>query len=131
MNDLKRDRWRAARSEVVARWQQVLDRIEAHDEGGTLALTTEMDEFCDEAIAERSDTTVPAGDAEKLPLADRGPAGQTEPMCHFCRGFIQYGGCAGLTQEFNRAVLGGDWDKARTLAEGYIDRLQEMDFSAS
>jgi len=131
MNDPKRDRWSAARSEVVARWRQVLERIEAHDEGGTLALTTEMDEFCDEAIAERTDTEPSAGDARKAPPTAQGPAGQSEQMCHFCRGFVQYGGCAGLTQEFNRAILSGDWDKARTLAEGYIDRLQGMDFSTS
>ena len=130
MSDPERDRWQAARSEVVARWRQVLERIEVRDEGGALALTTEMDEFCDEAIAERGRADHPAGDArESVPIA-RGTAGLPEPMCHFCRGFIQYGGCAGLTQEFNRAVLKGDWDEARALAEKYIDRLQGMSLSA-
>jgi len=131
MNDSNRDRWNTARSEVIARWRQVIERIEARDEGGALALTTEMDEFCDEAIAERTRKDHPAGGTGDAPPIARGPAGQPEQMCHFCRGFIQYGGCAGLTQDFNRAVLSGEWDKARSLAEGYIDRLQGMDFSAS
>jgi hypothetical protein len=131
MNDPNRDRWNTARSEVVARWRQVVERIEARDEGGTLALTTEMDEFCDEAIAERTTTDLPAGGEQKPPPSGQAAPGQPEQMCHFCRGFIQYGGCAGLTQEFNRAILSGDWDKARSLAEGYIGRLQGMDFSAS
>jgi hypothetical protein len=131
MNDPDRERWNTARSEVVARWRQVLERIEARDEGGTLVLTTEMDEFCDEAIAERTKTDLPAGGAQKPPPSGQAAPGQPEQMCHFCRGFIQYGGCAGLTQEFNRAILSGDWDKARALAEGYIGRLQGMEFSAS
>jgi len=131
MNDSDRDRWNAARSEVVARWRRILERIEVRDEGGTLALTTEMDELCDEAIAQRSKADHPAGDARKAVPTARGPAAPPEPMCHFCRGFIQYGGCAGLTRELNRAALNGNWDEARALAEKYIGRLLGMDFTAA
>jgi hypothetical protein len=129
MTDPDRNRWNVARSEVVARWRRVLERVEARDEGGTLALSTEMDEFCDESIAERAGAARPGGVGRTAGPAVGAPPGETAPMCHFCRGFIQHGGCAGLTQEFNRAVLDGDWDEARSLAEGYISRLEQMDFS--
>ncbi len=131
MTDPDRDRWNAARSEVVARWRQVLERIEARDEGGTLALTTEMDEFCDEAIAERTKTDLAAGDAQQPPPSGQAAENQPTQMCHFCRGFIQYGGCAGITRDINHAVLSGEWDQARARAEGWIGRLQEMDLSGA
>ncbi len=131
MTDPDRDRWNAARSVVVARWRQILEQIEARDEGGALALTTEMDEFCDEAIAERTKTNLAASDAQKPPPSGQAAESQPTQMCHFCRGFIQYGGCAGITQEVNHAILGGEWDQARARAEEWIDTLQGMDFSAA
>lgn len=125
MDDADRKRWDRARIEVIERWHRVLDRIQARDEGEILSLTNEMDEFCDAAIGSRRQTAAVG--------AGTGPGASTdldESRCHFCLGFLQYGGCAGLLREINHVVLNGDWVKAQTLAEGYIDRLEGLNFNA-
>ena len=129
MTDLNRDRWTAARTGVVARWRQVVERIGARDEGGTLSLTNEMDEFCDEAATVRRDLTA-AGAGVAPVTADGRLRGPDETLCQFCISFSRYGGCFGILQNINHAVLSGDWENARTLAVGYIDKLEAMDFSS-
>jgi hypothetical protein len=129
MTDLNRDHWTAARTRVVARWRQVVERIGARDEGGTLSLTNEMDEFCDEAATVRRDLTA-AGAGVAPATGDGRLQGANVMRCQFCIGFTRYGGCFGILQNINHAVLGGDWEKACTLAVGYIDKLEAMDFSS-
>ena len=83
MDDADRKRWDRARIEVIERWRRVLERIQAHDEGEILSLTTEMDEFCDEAI----NTRIQAAAAADGPAKSEARPDLNEPMCHFCRGF--------------------------------------------
>ncbi len=70
----------------------------------------------------RSDT---AGPALKV-LTSGAPAGS---RCLFCRGFLDVGGCFGLLDELNQAVMKGRWDAARLVAETYMRRLETMNFS--
>lgn len=128
MNDAEKERWERARVMVIDRWRQILDRIEAQDEGGVLRLANVMDEFCEEAIAARQAST----GTDKEMDEERGDAlvaGSTEIRCRFCRGFIETGGCLGLLDELNRAVLNRHWDTARELARGFITTLEGMDLS--
>jgi len=128
MSDPDRERWTRARHELLDRWRRIVERIDARDEGGTLYLANAMDEFCDEAIRTREAggpaPARPAGPGTAAAAPDAGT------RCLFCRGFIEEGGCFGLLQEINRAVLSRQWDTARCLAEGYIDRLKAMELSA-
>jgi hypothetical protein len=106
------NRWETARQRMVARWKGVLERIRSQDEGGALELVNTMDEFCEEAIRSRD----AAGE-------------KTGVRCVFCRSFTQHGGCFGLLQEINRAVLHRKWEAARCLAETQIGRLKSAHFS--
>jgi hypothetical protein len=126
MNDVDQERWDRARVEVIERWYRVLDRIRARDEGEILSLTNEMDEFCDAAISSRTQSAAVGAGTVTGPGPDL-----DESRCHFCRGFLQFGGCSGLLQEINHVVLNGDWGKAQTLAEGYINRLEGLNFNTS
>jgi hypothetical protein len=111
MTNANAERWNAARAGVIDRWHRIIDRIEARDEAGVMALANVMDEFCDEALATRGQ--------------------QVGSRCLFCEGFSESGGCHGVLIDLNRAVLGGRWDAARTLAEAYISRLESIDFDAA
>lgn len=111
MSKAGEERWDRARGQVIGRWRMILERIEACDEGGVLELSNGMDEFCDEAIALKS---------EAAPGADAGT------RCLFCRGFLEMGGCLGLLGQVDQAVLSGKWDAARRLAEDYIVRLESI-----
>ncbi len=117
-----RKEWEFARVELIRRWQDVLAQIEARDEGGVLALTQEMDEFCDLALVGR--------DAARAAVASREPApAPGETRCLFCRGFIEAGGCLGALQALNHAVLAGLWEDAREIAERYVLRLRSLQFA--
>lgn len=129
MTDIQQVRWERARREVLDRWSKILRLIEAHDEPGILATANVMDEFCEEAAlvreasaGSRSDT---AGPALKV-LTSGAPAGS---RCLFCRGFLDVGGCFGLLDEMNQAVMKGRWDAARLVAETYMRRLETMNFT--
>jgi hypothetical protein len=116
------NRWERAREELLRRWIQVLERIEARDEGGTLELVNVMDEFCDQAIEDRG-----AGAPRPASRAGRpGPA--AVGRCVFCRGFADAGGCFGTLELLNRAVLDGRWEAARGLASEYLGRLRTLRF---
>ena len=108
MTNGKTERWNTARAGVIDRWRRIIDRIDARDEAGVMALANVMDEFCEEALVERGQ--------------------QSGSRCLFCEGFSESGGCHGVLIDLNRAVLGGRWDAARTLAEAYIARLESLDF---
>jgi hypothetical protein len=116
------DRWEWARGEVIRRWRAILRKVAERDEGGALALANVMDEFCEEAIAARDAAVGPgaAGSAVPTPLG-------AAIRCQFCRGFTELGGCFGLLNQFNQAVLGRRWELAQRLVEGYIERLESTD----
>ena len=109
MSDNRGKQWDLARVELIRRWQDVLAQIEARDEGGVLALSQEMDEFCDLAMAGRDETRAALRKRETAPAPG-------ETRCLFCRGFIEAGGCLGALQALNHAVLAGLWDDAREVA---------------
>ncbi len=126
MYGMETDRWNTARLELIERWRRILQRIDARDEGGVLVLANVQDEFCEQAIEAREGAggaVEPAAPLLKLPLA--GTLAGTR--CLFCRGFAATGGCLGLLNELNQAVLARRWEVARRLAEGYIERLQTID----
>lgn len=128
MQDRETVRWDSAREKVAARWREILERIEARDEGGVLGLANVIDEFCEEAMHAREaamechappDPGIRKFSPKTLPVGTR---------CMFCRGFQEAGGCFGILGSLNRLVLHGRWDDARKVAEDYLNRLQTMTF---
>jgi len=131
MTDIQQNRWERARQEVLERWSKILGRIAAHDEPGVLALANVMDEFCEEAVLVReasAGSRVDASGPALKVLTSGAPAGS---RCLFCRGFVDVGGCFGLLDELNQAVMKGRWDAARMVAETYMRRLETMSFAAA
>ncbi len=112
-----RDRWERARRQVIARWRQILEGIEAEDEGRIAEPLNSMDEFCDAAMQARDEPHATTGSA---PAAVR---------CRFCRGFPEAGGCLGLVEKMNRAVHLRRWSEAREMARAYLDHLEIADLS--
>lgn len=129
MHEILEGRWEQARRKVIARWREIVNRIEARDEGGVLGLANVIDEFCEEAIATR--LAVLHGQAPdeidlvKFPAA----AGRLGTRCVFCEGFQQEGGCFGMLAALNNMVTAGRWESARQIAETYISRLESMSFA--
>lgn len=128
MNETDLERWEKARLAVIDRWRQIIERIEAQDEGGVLRLSNVMDEFCQEAIAAREALSQGELGAGEGALKGAGAA-SLEVRCLFCRGFADSGGCLSMLDDFNRAVLNRRWSSAKQLAEGYIGALQQMNLS--
>jgi len=104
-------KWEEARLQVLSRWQQILERIDARDEPGVLVLINVMDEFCEEAESAR----------KAAPEAQSG-------RCSFCQGSEELGGCLGQIGQLNQAVLRGHWDEARQVALAYRDSLKRLRF---
>jgi hypothetical protein len=128
MTNSRPQRWERARQGVLERWTEILNRIEARDEPGVLALANVMDEFCEEATLARESTAGGRRDeSEPVPkiLTSGAPTGS---RCSFCRGFLDIGGCFGLLDELNQAVMRGRWQRARAVAVAYIGRLETMKF---
>lgn len=129
MKDSETNNWEAARKKVIVRWREILQRIEARDEGGVLGLANVIDEFCEEAMAVRQEAlkgqAPPDTDLPKCSPAIR-PVGT---RCLFCRGFQEAGGCFGVLGSLDKLVLDGKWDDAREVAEEYITRLETMEFA--
>ena len=123
------DRWEEARLGVLERWREILDRIEVRDEPRVLALANVMDEFCEEAILSQEASTGSRRDASGPVLKVPTSGAPTGSRCLFCRGFLDIGGCFGLLDELNQAVMKGRWDRACLVAESYIHRLETMTFS--
>lgn len=128
MGEPMSEKWEMARQELIHRWRLILERIEARDEGGVLALANVMDEFCDEAIAERAVRACSVGGAAKSSPKAGPSAGQATGRCVFCRGFAETGGCFGILGELDRRVLNGLWDEARQVALRYVQLLESMRF---
>ena len=127
MAEIGADQWSRARVAVVDRWRRILRHIEEQDEAGALALANTMDEFCEEAMLDREASSAgrprAAGPVPKISTS----GAPTGSRCVFCRGFLESGGCFGMLDELNQAVLRGRWTDARRVAKLYIDRLQAMD----
>jgi hypothetical protein len=131
MTESTQDRWEKARQGVLARWRQILNRIDAHDEPGVLALANVMDEFCEEAMLSREASAGGRSDASG-PLPKISTSGApTGSRCLFCRGFLDIGGCFGLLDDLNQAVMKGRWDRAHSVAETYLQRLETMNLTSA
>jgi hypothetical protein len=130
MKRLGEEEWEQARLEMLGRWQMIIRKIEAHDEGGVLALANMMDEFCEVAVEERraasGDRNDPAVPVLKFP-----PDIDVGGRCAFCRAFAQMGGCFGPLHALNKAVLDGHWTAARRVAEQHLEVLQGLRFTHS
>ncbi len=129
MTDGAQGRWELAREKVIARWREILNRIDARDEGGVLGLANVIDEFCEEAIATRLAVLhgqAPSG-GDFLKFSK--PSSAIGTRCLFCRGFQEAGGCFGVLGTLNSLVMSGKWDDARQVAETYVARLESMDLS--
>jgi hypothetical protein len=129
MKDSETNNWEAARKKVIVRWREILQRIEARDEGGVLGLANVIDEFCEEAMAVRQEALKGQAPPD-TDLLECSPAIRTVgTRCLFCRGFQEAGGCFGVLGSLDKLVLDGKWDDAREVAEGYITRLETMEFA--
>jgi len=128
VNETDRERWEKARLAVIDRWRQIIERIEAQDEGGVLRLSNVMDEFCQEAIAAREALTPGESRIGAGAVKDDGVA-SLEVRCVFCRGFADGGGCLSMLDEFNRAVMNRRWTRAKELAEDYIGTMRRLDLT--
>lgn len=120
--------WDSAREKVITRWREILERIDARDEGGVLGLANVIDEFCEEAMHARE--AAMEGQAAPDPGLLKFSPG-TRPIgtrCLFCRGFQEAGGCFGILGSLNKLVLQGKWEDAREVAEEYVNRLRIMTF---
>jgi len=129
MHDVVEGRWEQSRRKVIARWGEILRRIEVRDEPGVLVLANVIDEFCEEAIATRLEVLHGRAPHEVDVLKFPKSAGLTGTRCVFCRGFQQQGGCFGMLASLNNLVMAGKWDDARQVAERYIARLESMRFA--
>ncbi|MBI4168499.1 MAG: hypothetical protein HY510_01025 [Acidobacteria bacterium] len=130
MDEGRRKRWEMARRELIHRWRLILERIEARDEGGVRALANVMDEFCDEAMAEKKASVGEVGRSARGDPGLATSAGPATGRCVFCRGFAETGGCFGVLGELDRRVLNGLWDEARRVALRYLLVLESMSFEA-
>jgi hypothetical protein len=122
----RRDRWEAARLRMLERWRSIQTKIDARDAPAVLALANVMDEFCEEAVTERTRATGDRVDPA-VPLLKFPSTAAIAGRCVFCRAFQQIGGCFGVLHTLNQAVLDHRWDEARRVAEIYYDRLLALD----
>jgi len=127
MSDHEEGRWEKARTQVIDRWREIMNRIEAHDEGGVLALANVVDEFCETADDDRA----AALKAQALPGRSRlkfyPPAEPIGTRCLFCRAFQEAGGCFVMLSTLNSLVMKGRWEDAREVARTYLGRLESIE----
>jgi hypothetical protein len=126
MHEVVEGRWEQARKLVIARWREILKRIEAQDEGGVLGLANVIDEFCEEAISTRLAVLHGQAPGEINLLKYPGSAGLIGTRCVFCQPFQQHGGCFGMLASLNSKVMAGHWDDARQIAEKFIAKVESM-----
>ena len=127
MTPMTLKRWETARQQMVRRWEEIVRRIEARDQGAVLALANMLDEFCEVAALERQaaagNRDDPAVPVLKFP-ADAALSGR----CAFCRAFVTLGGCFGPTHALNKAMIDHRWDNARRVADDHLERLRTLTF---
>jgi hypothetical protein len=128
MADRDRERWEVARLRMLERWRSVLHKIDQRDATAVLALANVMDEFCEQAAADRDKATGDRLDPA-VPLLKFPSTSAIAGRCVFCRAFQQMGGCFGVLHALNLAVLDRRWPDARRTAEEYLERLQAMDLA--
>ena len=126
MKEIEGGRWEQARARVIARWREILNQIDARDEGGVLGLANVIDEFCEEAITDRLEVLHGQAPSPTDLVKFAGSAESIGTRCLFCKGFQEAGGCFGTLATLNSFVMAGKWDDARKVAEGYIQRLESM-----
>ena len=103
--------WEQARMSILGRLHKVGQLIDQEDEGAVLSLVNQKDEFCQEAEQRR---------------AHAPPEKREDPLCQFCEGFVQSGGCVGMLARLNHAVLAADWEEARRINNEYIRWVQGL-----
>ena len=127
MTPLNAKRWDTARQQMLRRWELILVKIDARDEGAVLALANMMDEFCEIATLERQAATTDRNDPA-VPVLKFPPDAVLSGRCAFCRAFVSLGGCFGPTHALNKAILGRRWDEARRVASEQLERLLTLTF---
>src|SRR5262245_44162383 len=120
--------WEQARRALVERWKEVLRRIDAQDEAGVLHLVNAMDEFCDLALIEKSRARRSGAAPGPMDVPPSVPESAGDSRCEFCRGLAEAGGCVGALSDVDRAVLAGNWNRARIAAARYLRRVETMTF---
>jgi hypothetical protein len=131
MTKFEGDHWEEARVRVITRWKEILNRIEARDEGGVLGLSNVIDEFCEEAIADRLEVLRGQAPTATDLLKFSGSPASIGTRCLFCRAFLEAGGCFGLLATLNSSVMSGKWDEAREVAESYLKRVESMSLAGA
>ncbi len=129
MTEDGKNAWDRARADVIARWREIVSRIEARDEPGVLGLANVMDEFCDEADVTRAAVLKGQAPRQRSLLKFDPRAESIGTRCLFCRVFQEFGGCLVMLSSLNRLVLNGKWEDAGTIARGYLERLETMDLT--
>ena len=127
MTPMSLKRWEAARQQMVRRWEEIVRRIDARDEGAVLALANLLDEFCEIAAVERQ---AAAGhrDDPAVPVLKFPSDAALSGRCVFGRAFVSHGGCYGPTYARNKAILNRRWDSARQVAGEQLERLRALAF---
>src|SRR5262245_2200112 len=122
-------RWEAARQEMLKRWERILRKIDARDEGRALVLANMMDEFCEVAVEQRK---AAAGDEDDpaIPVLKFPRGAEITGRCVFCRALVKHGGCFGPLHALNKALLDGRWAAARQVAEEQLERIRGLVFEA-
>ena len=125
MTPMTARRWETARQQMIRRWEEILRRIDARDEGAVLALANMLDEFCEVAAVERQ---AAAGDRDDpaVPVLKFPPDAALSGRCAFCRAFVSLGGCFGPTHALNKAILDHRWENARQVAGEQLERLRTL-----
>ena len=131
MIEIGSGRWENARREVIERWRQILERIDARDERGVVGLVSARDQFCDEAVADMNEgfSRLEDGSPAIASTPARGTAAGTH--CYFCKGFIENGGCLGALDDMELAVYEKRWEDARSLAREYIAKLESLELGTA
>jgi hypothetical protein len=128
MTSMNLERWEAARQQMVRRWEEIVRRIDARDEGRVLALANLLDEFCELAAVERQAAAANRDDPA-VPVLKFPPDDSLSGRCVFCRAFVSLGGCFGPTHALNKALLNRSWPDARRIASEQLDRLRALTFA--
>ena len=126
MTEPEGENWEQARTRVIARWKEILNRIEVRDEGGVLGLANVIDEFCEEAIATRMAVLHGQAPIASGLLKFSGSSASIGTRCLFCRAFQEAGGCFGMLASLNSFVMAGKWDDAREVAGSYLKKVESM-----
>jgi hypothetical protein len=127
MTQMTLERWETARLQMIRRWEEIVRRIDARDEGAALALANLLDEFCEVATLERQAAADNRNDPA-VPVLKFPPDAALSGRCAFCRAFVSLGGCFGPTHALNKAILKGSWDGARQVAVEQLERLRALVF---